>query len=138
MKNSILSNLLNYVLKNKIDIDIESNEDSEIEGVEFLTFNESTLNYYRKKVKGNEDISDDQARRKMTRNMLLAYPYKRESSVKKHPRTWYSYGSLRFIVKDNKVTSLINHQRVFKAWVKDWDKYKELNARFDIEEKYIK
>lgn len=138
MMNKTLSKLFTTIFKSKIDTSVENESTNITESIDFLTFNESTLNYYRKSIRGNEDISEDQARRKMTRNMMLAYPYRQESRAKKHPRTFYTYGSLRFIVRDNIVISLINHQKVFKVWKKDWDKYNELNIRFEIDEKYIK
>lgn len=110
----------------------------ESEETELLTLNANSLDYYRRFVNGNIDIPEDQAKRKMTRNMLLAFPYKKDSDVKKHPRVWYTYGSLRFIVKNNEVTWIVNHKPVFKAWSKDWDEYNRLNKDLGIDKKYIK
>lgn len=108
------------------------------ENIKLLTLSENSLNYYRKNVKGNENIPEEQARRKMTRNMMLAFQYKKDSEKKKYPRVWHTYGCLRFIVKNNEVISILNHQPVYKVWEKDWDRYVGLNKEFEIDEKYIK
>lgn len=108
------------------------------ENIELLTLSENSLDYYRKRVKGNKDISEEQARRKMTRNMILAFQYKKDNETKKYPRAWFTYGCLRFIVKNSEVTWIVNHQPVFKVWKKDWEKYAELNKKFRIDEKHIK
>lgn len=105
---------------------------------ELLTFSHEALKYYRNHVRGNADIPEIQAQRKMSRNMALAFSYKKDSEAKKHPRAWYSYGALRFMVRDGEVKWIQNHCRTFPMWYKDWDRYYGLSEYFRIDEKYVK
>lgn len=100
--------------------------------VELIKLNKASLSYYQRFVKANENISEDQANRKMTRNMLLAMPYKKDSEAKKNPRVWYSYGCLRFIVKNNEVIWIQNKLPMMKGWYKDYEKYETLNKELEI------
>lgn len=102
------------------------------EEVELIKLNKASLSYYQRFVKGNENITEDQANRKMTRNMLLALPYKRDSDARVSPRVWYSYGCLRFIVKDGEVIWIQNKLPVMKSWHKDYEKYEILNKKLEI------
>jgi hypothetical protein len=89
--------------------------------------------YYRNNVKGNKDISYDQIRRKMTRNMLLA---KKEDSTD-YPCQLYKYGSLWFLVKDDKVVWMRNKCYVPEDWILDKEKYNRLNEELGIKEEVI-
>ncbi|MGG0667771.1 hypothetical protein ABE073_04495 [Lederbergia citrisecunda] len=133
--NKMLSKLFSSIFKEKIVIEVKN---SPYNRQPLLSLNKHSLDYYRRFVKGNLGISEDQASRKMSRNMLLAYPYKYDSLTKQRPRVWYAYGCLRFIVRDNEVIWMQNHQPVFKVWYKDLEKYERLNKEFGIEEEYIK
>lgn len=127
------------LLKEGEDVAEESTEEVSKDNETFedgnlLTLNTDALNYYKKNVKGNVNTTEDQARRKMTRNMMLAHAYQQDGSAKKHPRTWYSYGCLRFIVKNGEVTWMKNNNRLIYQWKKDIEKYNELNKLLEIEE----
>jgi hypothetical protein len=98
--------------------------------MELLKLKRKVEEYYRNNVKGNKNISYDQIRRKMTRNMLLA---KKEDSTG-YPCQMYKYGSLWFLVKDGKVVWMKNKCKVPEDWVLDKDKYNKLNKELGIEE----
>lgn len=108
-------------------------KNSNAEG-DYLKLSEDAYRYYIKHVRGNEETTLDQARRKMERNMRLAMAYKKDSAAKKHPRTWYAYGCLRFIVKNGEVTWMLNKQPMMKGWYKDYAKYETLNDELEIKE----
>lgn len=133
--NKALSKFFSSIFKEKIIVEVENEV---YNSQPLLSLSENSLNYYRKHVKGNRDISENQACRKMTRNMMLAFAYKKDSLNKKSPGTWYAYGCLRFIVKDGTVIWMENHLPVFKVWYKDWEMYEKLNKEFGIEEEHIK
>lgn len=103
-----------------------------------LSINNKSFTYYRKYVKGNRHISYDQARRKMTRNMHLAYQYRvsitPEGRVVKH----YTYGNLCFGIIGNEVVSIDNYQPIHSEWKQDYPKYLALSKRFGIDEEGIK
>lgn len=103
-----------------------------------LTINNKSFEYYKKYVKGNKNISYDQARRKMTRNMHLAYQYQTsvtsEGRVIKH----YTYGNLCFSVIKNEVVSIDNYRPIHSKWKQDYPKYLALSKRFGIHEEGIK
>jgi hypothetical protein len=92
--------------------------------------------YYRENVKGNENISRDQASRKLTRNVLLAM----EVPPRNFLETWsgntkYIYGNLHIIVKRGKVIKLFNNHGKVKAyggWFLDKEKYNQLTKDLKI------
>lgn len=134
MKIGFISKVFSDIFKDKGKMTVMKDLDKP----KFLDFSVGSFDYYQRFVKGNEDISLDQARRKITRNMLLSAAYKRDSPNKESPRTWYAYGILHFIVKDNTVTWIQNHQPIVKGWKLDYDEYKRLSERFGIDEAHIK
>lgn len=105
---------------------------------ESIVFNEHTLSYYKRHVKGNGNISTELANKKITRNKELAFIYRKDDDSKKNPRVWYSYGMLRFMVQDGEVRWMENHRKKFPMWYKDWDKYNALNTYLQIEDGHVK
>lgn len=105
---------------------------------EIICFNENTLAYYRKNVKGNEFISKRQADLKISRNKELAIIYRKDGLDKKNPRTWYAYGALRFMVSEGEVKWIENHQKVLPMWYLDEDKYYKLSKQLGIDSDHIK
>lgn len=121
MKMGLLKTLIGKVFKTQ-----------QKEEIELIKLNLTCLSYYQRFVKANENISEDQANRKMTRNMMLAMAYKRDGEAKKSPRVWYSYGCLRFIVKNGEVIWIQNKLPMMKGWYKDYEKYAQLNKELGI------
>lgn len=112
-------------------------QDIKEEDIELIKFNEHSLNYYRKHVKGNKNVSEEEANKKITRNMYLSLRYKRDNLTKKNPREWYAYGQLRFMVQNGEVKWIENNCVYFPMWYKDWNKYHELSKKLGIEKKHI-
>lgn len=133
----LLSTIFSRIFKEKITV---VDENKTYNSQPLLTLNKHSMDYYRRFVKGNGDISEGQARRKMTRNMNLAHIYKQDSPEKYHPRTWYMYGCLRFIVRNNEVVWMENFMPIPKSWgwEKDWNMYEKLNKELGIKDKWNK
>jgi hypothetical protein len=106
--------------------------------LKMLKLNDNSYEYYRNKVKGNENISREQAERKLTRNSLLSFVYMKDSPAKKNPRTWYSYGALRFMVQNNEVKWIENNCRVYPMWYLDTAKYMSLSDELGIDKEHVK
>jgi hypothetical protein len=98
--------------------------------MELLKLKRKVEKYYRNNVRGNKNISYDQIRRKMTRNMLLA----KKADSTGYSAQLYQYGSLWFLVKDGKVVWMRNKCYVPEDWELDKDKYNELNKELGIKE----
>lgn len=88
----------------------------------------NVFNTYRTTVKGNENISKPQARRKLTRNIMLAV--KRYNKIE--GLDYYMYGCLHMIVKGDTIVWIKNRCSVPPMWFKDIDKYNELNVLLGI------
>ena len=92
-----------------------------------LTLSDTAYRYYIKNTKRNANTTKEQAELKMTRNMMLALPYK-----KKRNKVWYSYGHLRFAVENNTVHWIKNNCKKHVVWYKDMEKYLKLNEELGI------
>ncbi len=99
--------------------------------IQLLKFKGGTLHYYRTNIKGNEDITYDEAKRKMTRNMMLAH---KEESIGKST-TMYKYGCLWFLV-DNKdrIVWMRNNHRPAEGWKRNKREYLRLNKELGIDD----
>ncbi|MEW5569697.1 hypothetical protein [Rossellomorea marisflavi] len=96
-----------------------------------LSFAKGLYRYYKEQVNGNEDIPLDQARRKMTRNMLLAHKANSEG----YRSQKYMYGSLHFCVNDRGVITWIrNRQYSPQGFSMDHGKYIEVSKDLGIED----
>jgi hypothetical protein len=99
--------------------------------IKILKFKGNTFNYYKQNVKGNENTTYNQAQRKMTRNMLLAY--KTDSS--EYPGQMYQYGSLWFVVnKKNQIVWIKNYCFIPEGWKVNKLKYLKLSKQLGINE----
>jgi hypothetical protein len=98
---------------------------------EILKFKKGLFDYYKKNVSGNDEITLDQAQRKMTRNMLLAA----EADSTKFYGQKYMYGNLHFIVNDRGViTWMKNKQYSPQGWRADKKLYVQLSEELGIED----
>lgn len=75
--------------------------------IKLLKVSKLALNEYRNFVIGNKELTKKEVAKKLTRNVLLAYPMQSTDEQYK----WYAYGQMRILVKNNKkVVSIINRQ----------------------------
>lgn len=98
-----------------------------MENINLLKLNESSYKYYCKNVNVNSLSTLTDARLKMTRNMHLSIIYKTNKK-----KTWYAYGNLRFMVKDDVVEWIENGHLQHPKWEKDMNKYRELSKKLGI------
>ena len=103
------------------------------DNIELLNISPEALKYYQEYVKGNKHTTLDQARRKMTRNMMLAACFKEENKDTEKHRVWYAYGCLRFGVENGEVVKMKNWCKVRRGWEMDYEKYEILNKKLGIE-----
>lgn len=91
--------------------------------------------YYRKFVKNNSNTSYDQASRKLTRNIKLAYKKKSLIDFIKRQKT-YVYGQLKIVVnKDNVITEVHNDPVNFiEGWTKNEAEYAYLGKVLRIKD----
>lgn len=92
---------------------------------------------YKDTVKGNENTSLDQVRRKLTRNMLLAKEVTPRSKWERLiGNKIYHYGNLHFVVRYGKVIELKNYKggKHYGGWRLDEKKRMELTIKLGIED----
>lgn len=80
-------------------------------------------------LKKNKRTCRDQATRKMIRNRELALPMNKTFDGR---GIVYSYGTMRFMVRDEVVMWIENEHKQLPMWYKDKDKYRELNRQLGI------
>jgi hypothetical protein len=88
--------------------------------------------YYKECTKDNENITRDQAARKLTRNVLLAdeVPPRNELDKAKGNKM-YHFGNLHICVRHGTIIHLMNHQGN-RDWNKDEQRYQELTKELGI------
>lgn len=103
--------------------------------MELLNITNKAFRYYKHRVKGNKEITHDLARRKLTRNVIMAkeIPPRNEEDVKKG-NTLYHYGNLHILVKDGWIIDLKNHynENCYTGWEMDEFKYVDLTRELGI------
>lgn len=100
--------------------------------VKLLELTPKTFKYYREELNGNSNDSYDLAKRKMTRNMILA---QRQPEIELKKGEKYCYGSLHFLVVDNRVVWIKNRCSKPTGWILDKNDYIELNEMLWIDGK---
>lgn len=93
-----------------------------------LKMTDSAFNYYKNSVKGNKNITYEQACLKMTRNMMLALPVKKNNGK----RLVYMYGTLHFTVQNGRVNWIGNQRPIPAVWYKDRVRYDEITKTLGI------
>ncbi|MCA1027023.1 hypothetical protein LCM23_13055 [Cytobacillus kochii] len=87
---------------------------------------------YKSQTKGNQDTSDDQVIKKLTRNVILV----KETAPDRISWGWkgiiYSYGSLDIIVRFGTVVDVQNKVGKFTHWKTPKYRYMDLNKRLGI------
>jgi len=95
-----------------------------------LTMTRKTFDEYRSTVRGNENITLEEALKKLQRNIELAECRPRENG------NYYAYGKLHFIVSEkNVVVWLKNNCTAPKEWKKDNKKYLKISKELDISDR---
>lgn len=98
--------------------------------MEILGFRDDVFQYYKKRINDNENISLLEAELKMTRNKELAH--KADSTG--YSGQMYQYGSLWFVVKNNRIVWMRNRCHVPKGWKLDKKEYIRLNKELGIKD----
>jgi hypothetical protein len=99
--------------------------------MEILRFKKGLFEYYVKNVAGNDEITRDQAQKKMTRNMHLAA----KSNSDKFTHQKYMYGNLHFIINDRGVITWMRNKCYSpEGWKVDKIKYVKLSKELGIED----
>ena len=102
--------------------------------IRLLNLKESAFDYYRNNVKGNVNITFDQARRKLTRNVLLAVERTNLKNLLKCKQV-YIYGNMRIIVRFGTIVEIENYiTDVVPNWTKDEEKYEQITKELGIHE----
>lgn len=99
--------------------------------IKLLKITDEVFSEYTYKIVDSKYDSRDLVERKLTRNRLLSASMGKTRDEK---GMIYSYGSLRFMVKNDIVEWLACNQPVLPMWYKDREKYNELNIELGISE----
>lgn len=98
--------------------------------MELLGFRDEMFQYYKKNINGNENISLLEAEKKMTRNMKCAHV----PDSTGYKGQMYQYGSLWFVVYNNRIVWMRNHCHVPKDWKLNKKEYLRLNKELGIKD----
>lgn len=104
------------------------NENQVLELFASFRVRRAVIEDYQADVRGMENLTRNQIKRKLFRNLLLAA----EGVSNKESRRVFSYGNLFMVINDNKLIYLENFGSKPPGWVKDKVKYKELNRILGI------
>jgi hypothetical protein len=102
--------------------------------VQIFEITDRVYEYYKQNVKGNEDVTKDQAAKKLSRNVMLAkeIPPRNEQDISKGNKMYY-YGSLHIVLKGDKIIYLNNHRgSKCYGWELDQEKYEKISTEFEI------
>ena len=121
--------------------------------MKLLELTPASFKYYREQLNNNENDSYDTAKRKMTRNMMLAELAPQEIKTKEyskmrrnmmlaelvpqecHSCKMFMFGSLHFLVNDELVVKIMNRKRIPDSWKLNKSEYVRLNKELRIEGK---
>lgn len=104
--------------------------------MKLLRVSDKVYELYKDTVKGNENTSKDQVRRKLTRNKLLAKEVIPKDKWERLIGTKiFHYGNLHLTVRWNKVIGLRNFKggKHYGNWSLDEARYIELTKKLEIE-----
>jgi hypothetical protein len=105
------------------------------EKMQILELPDELFQYYRVCTFGNENITKDQAARKLTRNYMLGMPVApRNQTERDKGNQMVFYGNLHIVVRHGKIVHLSNHKRgkYYGGWKKDEKRYIELTKELGI------
>ncbi|WP_182006279.1 hypothetical protein [Priestia aryabhattai] len=107
--------------------------------LQLLEISKIALEEYRAKVKDNVDVTEDVARRKLTRNVICGVKQPRNLLQESKGNTAYRYGNLFIVVGDKKgtdVVTVIENGRSREYYEKDHELYVELSKALNIPAKH--
>lgn len=94
-----------------------------------LKITKLALHEYRTNTARNRGLSKTEVAKKLTRNVMLAYPMNIDDAKYK----WYAYGRMRILVKNNKkIISVINRQETIPTWKLDEKRKEKLDKMFGL------
>lgn len=101
--------------------------------MKLLKVSDKAFKKYKSTVRGNENITYEQAQKKLTRNAVLV----KETAPERIKRKWfnvtYSYGNLDIICRFGTVIDIVNHKGVFDSnWKFPRHSYQHLNKVMGI------
>jgi hypothetical protein len=100
--------------------------------IRLLNLKESAFEQYRQSVKGNANITFDQAKRKLTRNVLLAVERTSLKNILKCQQEWI-YGNMRITVRFGTIIEIENHiSDIVPNWIKDEKRYEQISKELGI------
>jgi hypothetical protein len=105
--------------------------------MELLRLTDKAYEQYKVSVKGNKDISKDQAARKLTRNVLLAKELPPRNTLERFiGNRMHMYGNLHILVRRGKIVNVFNHYGgdYHNGWEFDKRRYIELTKQLGIED----
>jgi hypothetical protein len=105
------------------------------EKLKILKLSDEVYEHYKSNIKGNENITKDQAARKLTRNVMLAMEITPRNALDRlKGNKLYYYGNLHILVRRGKVVHLSNHYggKHFGGWFKDEKRYVQLTKELGI------
>ncbi|PAD70833.1 hypothetical protein CHH83_01905 [Bacillus sp. 7586-K] len=109
--------------------------------MKLLEITDEALEQYRTTVRGNENITYDQAQRKLTRNVILV----KDFAPERIKRSWltlgknFAYGNLHIIVRSGKIIKIVNHKgRKQDSWNPPKHEYIKLCKLLGIEDNKYK
>ena len=105
-----------------------SNENEVLELYSTFRVSKRVVEDYQSDIRGMENLTRNQIKRKLFRNLLLAHEYDNAN----HDGRAFSYGNLFMVVKDNKLVYIENFGAKPREWNKDKVKYKQLNKILGI------
>ena len=107
------------------------NSDLVYNGISLYKLTESAYNHYRLGTKDNADISFEEARRKITRNIKMSIVKSKWKSYG-HELTSHYYGSLQIITRGDLVIRIKRGYKPNPEYVFHKRKYEKLTKRLDL------
>lgn len=98
---------------------------------------EEVYKQYQQQVKGNANITYEQAVKKLNRNIQLVKETAPERIERKFLSVTYKYGNLHLVTRLGKIVKLVNHKD-YKQYSDDWifpkKRYIQLNKELGIDD----
>jgi hypothetical protein len=101
--------------------------------IKLLELTPRVFHEYRNATANNQNITYEMARKKLTRNILLAHEEYNPYNENDDNGIMYKYGYMQMIVKNRTVIWMKPSGKYPRGWMKDVDKYDELNKMLGIE-----
>lgn len=101
--------------------------------VKLLDITDDVFLYYRENIGRNKKSDRETIRKKLTRNKMMSIPVDRDD-YGFGEAVAYSYGNMRFLVQDNTVQWVKNHQKRLPMWYKDIKLHRDIGSMLEIYE----